>query len=495
MDKQIIAICEQGSLAGIATDGVLNFFDIPYAETGGRFRDAKPPGRWSGTRDCTRRGPIFPQLPSRLDFVQGPYTKGVEQSEDAFRLNIFTPSIEGGLITPSIEGGLPVLFWIHGGGFMTGGCALKNYSGASLAKSGRCVVVAVNYRLGVLGNLYLPGVADGNYSVRDLEAALFWVRRNIQHFSGDPEAIVVAGQSAGAWYTQLLIGMKSTSEAIRGAVVLSAPSVNPLTTDEAIAQAGEFCSLANISDPARQLPGLPIDSLLSAQAKLVASRASYGSIASAAYPMQDGRLPPDLAEAAAHFAPKPLIIGWTREEAGAFLASDPQLLETPGEKVLGKFKEIFGVNGPLRYFRSLKRRLPGTPYSALVDLVTDKWFKRSSIRAAKLFSRAGGAVYTYQLEYQSSQPNVGACHCFDIPFWLGNFEDSKDGPMLSGLDTEKAAMLSSLMQGYLLNFLHSGDPNSADLPVWEPCRNGQIQTIHFGDYIFCAGQDDFDSHL
>ena len=482
MDKQIIAICEQGSLVGIATDEALNFFDIPYAETGGRFHDAKSPRKWSGTRDCTRRGPIFPQLPSRLDFVQGPYSKGVEQSEDAFRLNIFTPSIKGKL---------PVLFWIHGGGFMTGGCALKNYSGAALAKSGRCVVVAVNYRLGILGNLYLPGIADGNYSVRDLEAALFWVRRNIQNFGGDPEAIVVAGQSAGAWYTQLLIGMKSTSEAIRGAVVFSSPSVNPLTTDEAIAQAKEFCAFASITDPARQLRELPIDSLLSAQAKLVASKASYGSITSAAYPMQNGILPPDLAEAAVHFAPKPLIIGWTREEAGAFFASDPHLLKTPGDNVLGKFKEIFGVNGSLLYVRSLKKRLPGTPYSALVDLGTDKWFKRSSIRAAKVFSLAGGPVYTYQLEYPSSQPNVGACHCFDIPFWLGNFEDSKDGPMLSGLNMAKAGTLSSLMQGYLLNFLHSGNPNSADLPVWESCRNGEIQTIHFGDYISCTGEDDF----
>ena len=483
MDKRIIAVCEQGSLDGISTDGVLSFFDIPYAETGGRFCDAAPARPWSGTRDCTRRGPIFPQLPSRLDFVQGPYAKGVEQSEDAFRLNVFTPSIEGQL---------PVLFWIHGGGFMTGGGALKNYSGAALAKSGRCVVVTVNYRLGVLGNLYLPGVAAGNYSVRDLEAALFWVKRNIQHFGGDPEGIVVAGQSAGAWYTQLLIGMKSTSDAVRGAVVFSSPSVNPQPKDEAMALAREFCHFASISDPAAQLPDLPTDAVLSAQAKLVASKASYGSIPVGAYPIQDDNVPSDLAEAAVRFAPKPMIIGWTREEAGAFFASDPHLPGTSGDKVLGKYKEIFGVKGGLRYSRSLKRRLPGTPYSSLVDMATDQWFKRSSIGAAKTFSHAGGAVYTYQFEYQSAQPNAGACHCFDIPFWLGNFDNSKDGPMLAALNTAKADTLSALMQGYLLNFLCSGNPNNLDLPVWEPCRDGDIRTMRFGDYISCAGEEDFD---
>lgn len=484
MKNQANAVCEQGPLTGTATDGVLSFFDIPYAENGGRFREAKPPRKWAGTRDSTQPGPIFPQLPSRLDFVQGAYSKGLEQSEDAFRLNIFTPGTEGHL---------PVLFWIHGGGFMTGGCSLENYSGAALAKSRRCVVVAVNYRLGILGNLYLPGVSDGNHSVRDLETALFWVKRNIRNFGGDPETVVVAGQSAGGWYTQVLAGMKSTSGAISGAVVLSSPSLNPLSTDEALANAREFCNLANVNDAARQLPGLPIDDLLEAQQKLVVSKVSYGSVAIVAYPVQNEHLPADLAESAALFAPKPMMIGWTREELSAFFASDQHMIDTPEEKVIEKYKEAFGVSGLLHYTRSVKKRLGGTPYSAIVDLVTDQWFKQNSLRAAKVLSRNGGAVYTYQFEYSSLQPNLGACHCFDIPFWLGNFEESKNGPMLSGLDGSKAGILSSVMQEYLLNFMHTGSPNSAALPVWEPVKDGEVQTMHFGDYIFCAGDHDFDN--
>lgn len=255
MKDQVNAVCEQGPLMGTFNDGVMNFLDIPYAETGGRFADAKPPRKWTKTRDCSRPGPIFPQLPSRLDFVQGAYSKGLEQSEDAFRLNIYTPDCKATL---------PVLFWIHGGGFMTGGCALENYSGAPLAASGRCVVVTVNYRLGILGNLYLPGVSDGNYSVRDLETALFWVKRNIHNFGGDPGSIVVAGQSAGGWYSQLLIGMKSTAEVISGAVVLSSPAINPMSANEALDQAKEFCAFAGISDPARELRDLPINELLAA---------------------------------------------------------------------------------------------------------------------------------------------------------------------------------------------------------------------------------------
>ncbi|MCZ4225103.1 carboxylesterase family protein [Pedobacter rhodius] len=483
MKNQVNAVCEQGPLMGTVIDGVMNFLDIPYAENGGRFKDAKPPRKWSETRDCSRPGPIFPQLPSRLDFVQGAYSAGLEQSEDAFRLNIYTPDVKGNL---------PVLFWIHGGGFITGGGALQNYSGAPLASRGRCVVVTVNYRLGILGNLYLPGFSEGNYAVRDLEAALFWVKRNIHNFGGDPGSIVVGGQSAGGWYSQLLIGMTATANVISGAVVISSPALKPMPAGEALAQTNEFCAIAGITDPARELGDLPVNDLLIAQGKLVASKASYGSIALAAYPMQDGKLPTDLADAAKHFAPKPLIIGWTREELGAFFASDPHLVNTPEDKVLERYKDFYGTNGALRYQRSIRKRLSGTPYAALVELVTDSLIKRGAIRAARIFSRNGGSVYTYQFEYQSAQPNLGACHCFDIPFWLGNFKTSDKGPMLSGLDMSKAESLSALMQDYLLNFLHSGNPNGSELPVWAPGRDGAIPIMHLGEYTYCTSEDDPD---
>jgi para-nitrobenzyl esterase len=202
MTKTIITNCAQGLVKGLLDDHLHTFFDIPYANDAGRFLPPHPPSSWSGERDCTRSGPIFPQLPSRLDFVMGPTAKGVDMSEDAFRLNVFTPALSGKL---------PVIFWIHGGGFLTGGGALQCYSGHHLAKSGRAVVVTMNYRLGLLGNLFMRGVSQGNLAVRDLEMALQWVKSNIAGFGGDPDGIVLAGQSAGAWYTQLLTAMKCTT--------------------------------------------------------------------------------------------------------------------------------------------------------------------------------------------------------------------------------------------------------------------------------------------
>jgi para-nitrobenzyl esterase len=135
--------------------------------------------------------------------------------------------------------------------------------------------------------------------------------------------------------------------------------------------------------------------------------------------------------------------------------------------------------------QALKKRVPGTPYTAIVDLGTDHYFKLASLSFAKAMSHAGGNTYTFQFDYPSPQKGVAAGHCFDIPFWLGNFEDAKEGPMLAGIEEASANALSALMQSYLLNFLHAGDPNQEGLPLWKACKSGEVQTIHLGEYVSC----------
>ncbi len=147
------------------------------------------------------------------------------QTEDAFRLNVWTT----GSHTKK-----PVLFWIHGGGFLTGGGALPWYNGQSLAENGDIVVVNVNYRLGALGHLYQPGVADDNLALHDLITALTWVKDNIAVFGGDPEQITVAGQSVGAWYTLALFASPMASQLINRIGLLSFPgAAEPLTKEKA----------------------------------------------------------------------------------------------------------------------------------------------------------------------------------------------------------------------------------------------------------------------
>lgn len=458
MTKTIITQCAQGVVEGLHDDHLHTFFDIPYATDAGRFLPPHLPSSWEGKRDCTRPGPIFPQLPSRLDFVMGPTAKGVDMSEDAYRLNVFTPELCGKL---------PVIFWIHGGGFLTGGGALRCYSGYQLAKSGRAVVVTMNYRLGLLGNLFMKGVSEGNLAVRDLEMALQWVKSNIADFGGDPEAIVLAGQSAGAWYTQLLAAMKTTSAMVKSAIMLSYPGLPPATPDAAQAKAERFCTMAGIDSSGEALRTMPVERILELQTMMLRAESQFGEVPVLFQSVSDNEVPANPGEQAlVNFAGKPLMIGWTREEMGSFFASSPALVDATLEQASKKYVESFGDQGDEFYKRAVKRRTDGRPYTSLVDLGSDKMFRLPAEKFAAEIESTGSRAFVYRFDFQSPQVNVGAGHCFELPFVFGNFDDWSDAPMLEGIDLEEARSLSVIVQEYVLNFVQSGNPNGAQLPYW-----------------------------
>ncbi|MBN3761897.1 carboxylesterase family protein [Burkholderia sp. Ac-20365] len=475
MDETTKAHCAQGALKGSLNDGIHTFFDIPYAANAGRFLPAIASPTWDGERDCTRAGPVFPQLASRLDFVMGPTCRGVELSEDAFRLNVFTPSLTGNL---------PVIFWIHGGGFLTGGGSLPCYFGDELARSRQAIVVTVNYRLGLLGNLYMKGVSAGNLAVRDLELALQWVKSNIANFGGDPDAIVVAGQSAGAWFTQLLAAMESTNSLFKAGIMMSYPGLPPLMPETAQTLAEQFCRIAGIEPSGEALRTMPVERILALQTEMLREQSVYAEVPVLFRPVSDDVVPANPGEQAArNFAGKPLMIGWTREEAGSFFASNPSLVSATYQQALKKYTDEFGEQGKQRYERAVKRRIDGRPYTALVDLGSDKLIRLPSTGFAATLQSSGSNVFAYQFDYPSPQDAVGACHCFELPFLFGNFENWVEAPMLAGLDMSAARALSTRIQEYVLNFVESGNPNGNDLPQWPVYDGTQKPTMHFADLI------------
>lgn len=476
MTNRAITYSEQGVVQGVVEKDICSFFDIPYAIDAGRFLPALPPRAWSGERDSTKPGPIFPQLPSRLDFVMGPTAKDVEISEDAFRLNVFTPTTSGKL---------PVIFWIHGGGFLTGGGALPCYFGHQLAKSGRAVVVTMNYRLGVLGHLFMKGISPGNLAVRDLEMALGWVKSNIQNFGGDPEAIVLAGQSAGAWFTQLLAGLKSSSGLVKSGIMLSYPGLPPMTQDAAQTVAEQFCAMAEIDASGEDLYTMPVERILEIQTSMLRAQSGLVDVPVVFRPVCDGDVSADPeARAREYFAGKPLIIGWTREEMGSFFAGNPAMVGVTEEQALQRYQNEFGEQGKEYYNRALRRRLNGRPYTALVDLASEKLFKMPAIKFASALESAGSKVFTYQFDVSSPQVGVGAGHCFELPFIFGNFDNWIDAPMLEGVDLDVARSLSACLQEYVLNFVESGDPNGGGLPFWPVYgRQRGRKTLRIGDVV------------
>ena len=242
MTNELVVQVAQGQLLGTKEGRTHAFYDIPYGQFAGRFKYVAAPNTWEGTRLATKPGPIFNQDINRLGPVMGSKPEEKNQSEDAFRLNVWTT----GSHTKK-----PVLFWIHGGGFLTGGGALPWYNGQSLAENGDIVVVTVNYRLGALGHLYQPGLADDNLALHDLITALTWVKDNIAVFGGDPEQITVAGQSVGAWYTLALFASPKASQLINRIGLLSFPgAAEPLTKEKAAMLTDILLAQLGLDDPA-----------------------------------------------------------------------------------------------------------------------------------------------------------------------------------------------------------------------------------------------------
>ena len=195
---------EGGAIRGVAVQGGHAFRGLPYAAPPVgelRWKAPQPAVPWAGVRDGSQFGPSGPQPRVPLTNVGG------ELSEDSLYLNVNTPGVTGK--------GRPVLVWFHGGGNVLG--AGRDYDPAKLAAKGT-VVVTVNYRLGALGFLAHPALAEypggpsGNYGLMDQQAALRWVQRNIDRFGGDHRNVTIAGQSSGG----LSVLVHMTSPGSRG---------------------------------------------------------------------------------------------------------------------------------------------------------------------------------------------------------------------------------------------------------------------------------------
>jgi para-nitrobenzyl esterase len=203
MSKQPVRLqLRDGQIEGYVEGGVRRFFSLPYAAPvteARRFRPPEPVEAWEGVRDATRPGPCAPQsVPPSVDLgvdveaVMGPIDMS---GPDYLALNVYAPEAP--------EGPRPVMVFIHGGSFVAGSKDAPIYDGSAFARDG-VVCVVINYRLGVEGFLPIPGVPT-NLGLRDMIAALVWVRDQIALFGGDPGNVTLFGESGGACSTAVLI--------------------------------------------------------------------------------------------------------------------------------------------------------------------------------------------------------------------------------------------------------------------------------------------------
>ena len=477
---------DAGALRGAwDDDGVAVFRGIPYAAPPVgtlRFQPPQAAARWTELRDASRFGPIAPQLPSRLGRIMGDFR--LPQGEDCLTLNVWTPSKGGPL--------LPVLFWLHGGAFTSGAGSIDWYSGRSFAASRRVVVVTINYRLGPLGFLFWPGLSEGNLGLLDQIAALRWVKANIARFGGDPDAITVAGQSAGARSTGHLMANPETASLFRRAILQSGPVGQlPATPDQAAAVTRDYLGLLEIDrGNAAELQRVPADRLIQAAGELARRTKRFADSRVPFNAVDDGKVVKGGPLAAIENGAAPgidVLAGTTRDESAAHLVFDEDVLGADETQVLRHFAQLFGAKAEAKLAEIRRRRAGGTAYDVLVQLGTDVTFAQATAAFTAARAKHGERAFLYHFDWQSPYPRLGACRCLELPFVLDNFQNWPGAPILAGAIPAITRGLARSMHQAWLSFIETGDPNCGGVPAWPPYAMDGRATMRFDSVIEVAG--------
>jgi para-nitrobenzyl esterase len=391
------------------------------------------------------------------------------QSEDCLSLNVVTPAAD--------DAGRPVLVWIHGGGFTTGAGSVPWYHGNRFASCDDIVVVAINYRLGILGFSSLPELGEGyagsvNCGILDQVAALRWVRDNIAAFGGDPDQVTIFGESAGGMSTATLLGTPSAAGLFRRAIPQSGSCQAVSSPDQSAATTAAVLEALDASSQEALLDA-PVDALLAAQQRVEAQRvlgATGGTRGMLPFqPGVDGvnlPEPPLDAIAAGSAAGVDVMTGWTAEEFNLFtalLGRDP--LDRDG---LVRFvSRMAGADDPSTLVDRYEASAPGaTPDQLLCTIATDRIFRLPA--EALLDAQSDHAdTYGYEFSYRSTalDGRLGACHALDVPFTF-DVVDRPASTMFTGEATPQAIALARSMRAAWAAFARDGVPEADELPSW-----------------------------
>ncbi|HKN29605.1 MAG TPA: carboxylesterase family protein [Roseiarcus sp.] len=480
---------ESGALVvpAAGAHGVRVYKGIPYAAPPVgplRWRPPQPVLPWDSVRSTSAFGPNSLQGIVFDDI--DPLACGV--SEDCLYLNVWTPA------EPQRSEKLPVMVWIHGGGFVVGAGSEPRYNGTRLAARG-IVVVTLNHRLNALGFLAHPQLtaesehrASGNYGVLDLVAALQWVRRNIAAFGGDPDEVTIAGESAGSEAVSALMASPLAKGLFARAIgesgaMFATPSRTPAPLERAEAAGLAFMRKVGAKTLA-ELRAAPAAAILAAAPGL-----GYR-------PIVDGFFlpkPPAEIFRAGEQSDVPLMAGWNNDEGFNFTLLQGDDAKRPYPDLV---RRIFGArtDEALRWYPGGSPDLDKASARALggdLTIIHSTW---SWIEAQKAHGRAeifrfrfGRAPLTPQGWFgERDSRDAGAFHAGEILYVFDNLDAF---PWLIE-DSDRA--LAKLASSYWINFVKTGDPNGTGLPEWPSFRAGSV--VKLDTPASCGPEEGRDRH-
>jgi para-nitrobenzyl esterase len=427
-----------GVLRGETVRGVQVFRGVPFAEAPVgelRFRPPVKAKRWTGERDAVR-------------FAAAAMQAGTEKmvtSEDCLYLNVWTPEVRPAK-------GLPVLVWIHGGGYTGGNSFSASTDGAVFARDG-VVCVTIAYRLGVFGFLEVEPLLGASYAgsanngLRDVMMALEWVQDNIAAFGGDPGRVTVGGQSAGAKMTDTLLGVPG-ARGLFGRAISESGGAERINTKAAAAAVGESFGAAWGK---RSVTAASAKELVEAQVTFVAAAKEHFPLRPVVDGIEVPRLPLETIAGGATKG-KALLIGTCREESASFLGPHPAKDPTAADLGNMRYQEVYPEL---------------TVEQRRIRAVTAEEYWVPSIRVADAHVRAGGRAWMYEVTLKDPVGRLKgyARHTLEAGLVWGLPEDASEDA------------LSAELHEAWVKFIQGEDPAAAGLPRWANYGAGERQTM------------------
>ena len=469
---------EQGKVHGkTINDGKVNaFLGLPYAAppVGDlRWKAPQPPAKWKGERDATAFGAHCAQTRVFDDMI----FQDAGPSEDCLFLNVYAPAD-----APS-KAKLPVMFWIHGGGYAGGGSSEPRHNGDFLPLKG-VVLVTINYRLGVFGFLATKEMADesggsaGNYGLMDMVAALQWVKANIKEFGGDPDNVTIFGESAGSAAVSTLFASPMARGLFQKGIGESGGALGTGVLGQDTLEArekkdGDWMTAVGAAS-LKDLRAMPTD-------KVLAATRSRGMVGFG--PDVDGKFlvePVAATYAAGTQAHVPLLAGWNRDE-GSFMAVG---------MTSDKWQALAAKQYAERSAEFLTLYPGGTDEQAALsarDYGGDSFIAFSTWKWLEAHRKTGESpVYRYHFELPAPpskfHPGSFVFHSDDIEYVFGTLA-TRPGATWRPEDWK----LSDQFMSYWTNFAKNGDPNGPGLPEWP--KYGKDDALIHLDSTITSGPD------
>jgi len=497
--RTAVAKTQYGKVRGYVDAGVLTFKGIPYAQdTSGenRWLPAKPPKPWDGEYPALVYGANCPQRLHDFTAIEQSFLQDWDDgymSEDMLKLNVWTSSLAGKR---------PVMVYFHGGGFSFGSSyELPSHEGAQMARHHDVVQVSVNHRLNILGFFdasEIGGSAYGesvNVGMTDLVASLRWVRDNIANFGGDPDKVMIYGQSGGGSKVTCLMGMPSAAGLFHRASVQSGGGGNSPSGEqsrELSRQIMKDLGLApNDIASLYKMEWAKLNAAANAAAAKINGPAprslGMGSPAGSTPrvgmgPTVDGHVVTvrSFYEAAPEISKNvPMLIGSVSEE-GNRMSSKPTEAEWHAT-----LAGTVGEDKASALIAAMKKAHPEKSIRTLSYGVSGLLVRNNVTRMAKMkYELKGAPAYQYYFTWQSPMlEDAGAWHTAELAFCFDNMKRCEQG---TG-NTPEAQALATKMATAWANFARTGNPSQPGL-TWTPTDPARCQTMVFDNH--CRMVDD-----